>query len=114
MQGCSKLRETSQNVFECGLIIDESDDIKKHALIELIASGKGCSHKIGPSPISLMRELVKKGLRPSDDMWGRAKQNTLQEYQAMMGDPIYDQAIVLALDEFLDFCHQIENKKGSI
>lgn len=109
MQACSKLKETSPHKFECGVVLEEQDQIKKHVLIELIASGSGCSHKIGPSPVSLMRQLVSQGLGPSDERWEMAKSNTMKEYQSMMGDPHYDKDIVLALDEFLDYCYEIEN-----
>lgn len=58
-----------------------------------------------------MPQLVANGFNPNDNLWQIAKTNTMNEYQAMLGDPSCDNDIVMALDEFLDYCNHEELKK---
>jgi hypothetical protein len=106
---CSLLEETSKNQFECGLILKEKDPLKHEALKNIIFAGQGCSHIYGPSPISLMRELVNRGLNPKSDQWESAKANTINEYQKMAEDSSEAQSILLALVEFNQYCIDQEN-----
>lgn len=105
---CTFLKETAENEFECGLILDEIDPIRKEALKELMLAGKGCSHIYGPSPVSLIRELVKRGLTPRSQNWNLAKSNTINEYQSMIAKAEDPKSILKALDEFNSFCQEIE------
>ena len=109
LSSCSHLVETKQDEFECGLILNEQNPIKKEALKELILSNTGCSHIYGPSPTSLMKELVKRGLDPKSPGWDQAKENTINEYQKMIEKSSDPQSIEAELNKFINYCKSIES-----
>lgn len=111
LTSCGFLKETSPLKFECGLLLDEKDPIKFEALKTLLLAGEGCSHIYGPSPVSLMRELVKRGLAPTHSQWSSAKENTLAEYKKMAKNNSRPDDIFNAIKEFEDYCLQIESKQ---
>lgn len=106
---CGHLQETAQNKFECGLILNEKEPLKLEALKNILLAGDGCSHIYGPSPISLMRELVSKGLKPGTEHWNMAKDNTSNEYNKMAQNSSEPDSILKALKEFNDYCLKIES-----
>lgn len=108
LKPCSLLRETKPNEFECGLILDEKNSIKKQALKTLLFAGEGCSHIYGPSPISLMRSLVEQGLTPQHPNWKVAVENTHKEYSEMANQADDKVSIMNALNEFSDYCREKE------
>ncbi len=108
LTACSFLKETSLNEFECGLITEEVDSMKKIAASNLILSGEGCSHIYGPSPVSLMRTLVANGLNPTSTNWSLAKNNTLNEYEKIQKNSEDKKSIELAIKEFKNYCIEIE------
>ena len=105
---CDFLQEVSKNEFKCGLLLNEKDPIKSEALSNLLLAGQGCSHIYGPSPISLARELISRGLTPSHPHWKLARENTEKEYCEMMKDCSDSASIQKALEEFNNFCDQFE------
>ena len=107
---CSKLVETSEDKFECGLILNESDLLKKEAVKSLMLAGTGCSHIYGPSPISLIKDLIKQGLTPDHPNWKIAKENTVNEYQTMAKDSEDKGSILDAISEFENYCALVEKK----
>jgi hypothetical protein len=110
MSSCGFLKETSPNNYECGLILDEIDPIKKEALKSLILSGEGCSHIYGPSPISLVRMAVAQGITPKHPSWEVVKQNTITEYEKMAKTSEHPDTIQHALNEFKQYCQEQENR----
>lgn len=111
LKACSHLEETAENKFECGLILNESNPLKLEAVKNILLAGQGCSHVYGPSPISLMRELVAKGLRPRSEHWELAKSNTLTEYKKMAQNSSSPNDILKALQDFNEYCSKIESSK---
>ena len=107
---CSKLVETSEDKFECGLILNESDLLKKEAVKSLMLAGTGCSHIYGPSPISLIKDLIKQGLTPDHPNWKIAKENTVNEYQTMAKDSEDKGSILDDISEFENYCALVEKK----
>jgi hypothetical protein len=107
---CSKLVETSEDKFECGLIINESDPLKKEAAKSLMLAGEGCSHIYGPSPISLIKDLVKQGLTPDHSNWNIAKENTVDEYKKIASTAEDKRSIIIALEEFINYTNKIESE----
>lgn len=101
---CSKLIETSKDKFECSLITNEINPLKKEAAIQLMLAGKGCSHIYGPSPISLIKQLISQGLTPSHPQWQTAKSNTIDEYKLMASNSEDSISILKAIDDFETFC----------
>ncbi len=110
LQSCGFLKETAPNEFECGILLDEQDQVKYEALKSILLAGEGCSHIYGPHPISLMRELISRGLRPGTENWDLAKSGTLAEYQKMATEGSDFQSVVKALDEFTKYCLEQELK----
>lgn len=109
LKACGYLKEVETDVFKCGLLLDEKVPIKFEALKNLLLAGEGCSHIYGPSPLSLMKELVKKGLSPSHPQWQMAKDNTLAEYKKMAQNSSRPQDILNAISEFESYCLQLES-----
>lgn len=105
---CGHLQETSENIFQCGLILNEKEPLKLAAVKNIILAGEGCSHIYGPSPISLMRELVDKGLTPRTQNWNLAKENTINEYKNMAQKSSEPESILKALNEFEQYCKKLE------
>jgi len=110
LTSCGFLKETAPNEFECGLILQEQDQVKYEALKSILLAGEGCSHIYGPHPISLMRELISRGLRPGTENWLLAKSGTLSEYKKMANEGTDPQSVVTALKEFDQFCLEQESK----
>lgn len=109
LTSCSHLKETAQNQYQCGLILNEKEPVKLEALKVILMAGEGCSHIYGPSPISLMRELVSKGLRSGTEHWKMAKLNTINEYKKMAISSTDSKSIYDALREFETYCHTLES-----
>jgi len=108
MKACEFLKETNTNEYKCGLLLEEKDPIKFEALKSILLAGKGCSHIYGPHPVSLMRELLAKGLKPDSDYWKMAKVNTINEYTKMTRDSLDPESILQAIEEFKMFCQECE------
>lgn len=103
--------EQKHPTYSCGVIKNELNAVKKMAASELILSGKGCSHKFGPHPVSLIKTLIKeKGLRVSSQEWFFAKQETIKEFKKFIPQSVDPQSIKTALEEFILFCQQEEEK----
>lgn len=107
---CSKLVETHDQKYECGLITNETNELKKEAVKKLMLAGEGCSHIYGPSPLSLIKDLIKQGLSPEHPSWNLAKNNTVSEYTKIAESAEDKESIYQALNEFLEFCQRMQNK----
>lgn len=108
LQICGFLKETEKNKFECGLLLDEEDPLKKEALKTLLHAGEGCSHIYGPHPVSLLREVLQKGISPTHPQWEMVKQNTINEYKNLTNIGSDPDSVVLAIHEFLEMCTELE------
>jgi hypothetical protein len=106
---CTKLVETSKDKFECGLITNETNLLKKEAAKNLMLAGAGCSHIYGPSPVSLIKDLIGQGLTPNHPNWKLAKENTVSEYKKIADSAEDKSSVLKAIDEFLEFTSQIES-----
>jgi len=109
LTSCSKLVETSKDKFECGLIVNEENQLKKEAVKSLMLAGSGCSHIYGPSPISLIKDLMKQGLSPEHPNWKRAKENTINEYEKIANIAEDKKSVINAIDEFVNYVEKSES-----
>ncbi len=105
---CPHLGVSSQDPDEtyCRLISDEKDPLKKEAAKEIVMAGKGCSHRYGPHPRSLVKDIMKKELPLSSNDWKNIIESTLKEYQQMMHEEenkMTATQIQAAIDEFIEF-----------
>lgn len=104
---CSHLKKIGHEKFECSLISDEKNPLKREAAKELILSGQGCTHKFGPSPLSLLKELLSRGLTPHMPEWKHALDETKKEY-SKMNDPSVDEALA----KFYEYAQQVESEQS--
>jgi hypothetical protein len=109
---CPYLRWNEQNQSLCGLMEIEKengDTLKFQAASLLILSGEGCTHRWGPHPVSLMKELLQKGLVVGSKQYFDAKDSTVRELEEMVNCSMEPDSLEQAKVHFLLFCHQIEN-----
>jgi len=109
---CKFLVKEEEYQYLCGLITRETSEIKKIAAEELIMAQKGCSHKFGPHPVSLLVELLNRGLKIDSIGWKMIKQETRKELLNFSQNKIDPESILIALGQFDRYCEQLENKNS--
>ena len=109
---CSHLK-MEQEKSSCGLIENETNPIKEAALLEIMISGSGCTHKFGPHPNSLIKLALENGLKVNDYSWQQLKENMSVSIQKMISnipEEFYRDQLKEAHDSFIDFCSQLERQ----
>ncbi len=107
---CSFLKETAPEIFNCGLIMDEKDLVKQEALKVLILAGEGCTHKYGPHPVSLLKDLINRGLTPKHAQWEQIKAGTYSEFLEFAQSSPDPDSILAALNQFHELVISLEQK----
>lgn len=105
---CSFLVPGNNDTFRCGLIVNESDPLKKEAAKILIHSGEGCSHIYGPHPKALVKLLIQNNILPHSEQWNVMKQNTISEFTQFQKESSDPESLSTALNEFLTECDSLE------
>lgn len=105
---CSFLKETSKDIFKCGLISEEKDLVKQEALKILILANQGCTHKYGPHPVSILKDLINRGFTPKHPAWEQVKSGTHSEFLAFAQSSSDPDSILLALNQFNELINRLE------
>lgn len=99
---CKHLTQV-EDKYLCGLILNEKDEAKKWAIKELILSNRGCTHQFAPHPVSLIKEMIKKGHRFSNSQLVEMKNQMTQKMDQMKLETNDPESITIAIQELNEF-----------
>jgi hypothetical protein len=97
---CPYLEFNQEGQSLCGLMKTQTSSIKRMAISQLILSDQGCTHRFGPHPVSLMKELIGKGLEVGSAQWQYIVRETLKEMLEFKQQSLDPHSIQEAIDEF--------------
>ncbi|MBF0313747.1 MAG: hypothetical protein HQK50_02900 [Oligoflexia bacterium] len=86
----------------CTLLEREQNPLKQAALFELLLIGKGCTHRFGPHPIAILKQLMAQGLVITNANRPEILKQTRQTLESMaQSEPFLDH--IQCCNEFADF-----------
>lgn len=105
---CPFLAMDEKEKSSCLLLTREQNPHKQLAVSQLMLAGQGCTHRFGPHPLSLLKELLQRGLKVNSPEWDYAKKQTVVEMERFAQESSDPASIHKAMEDFLSFCNSKE------